>query len=399
MKNNNYSNFNINNGPNNFNGPNSNFEYPDFNDPRYHETDGRNDTSEEPSKKPLWKKIRDVGRALRPVYFGFMIIAIMAFFTIKPTNDGIAIVAKPEEELTGNLLVDAWGTVEDIRTLINIADDPSKAASANSSSIPKTTPATPKAKKSTKYTTGDYSIGGSTQFKLGEFYNGLPLLKSAYFYSGNEKWSTLENLGLPRIDVRKDTKAERRLPGGDGSFSWRIPTIENPSKNIHFAVLKPEGIHQEYYALGYSDGRYIEVKYDGSNIPDGGGSMTYEDTVAVANFDLFMDAPGVYKTNSYIPNSAIVISKCDTAAKNAIIMVYDKHYGVYVISMDYSTVADKNKLTDDLVDILTGFAFESMDCPVKVLPYGRANLLVDEITLVNADGSQAVIDNSDHYIN
>jgi hypothetical protein len=352
--------------------------------------------STEPTKRVSWlDKLLNTGAVLKPIVILFILIIVLGTIKIERTNDGVSFKTKPDSERTDSILSDAWNTIGDIKTILyygedsisrrDVASETSDNTKNTSNNIEKTVPV------------GNASIGGSKQFKAGKVYNGFPNIATATFYSGDYEWEDINYLGLIQIDTTPDANEDRRLPGPDGSFSWRIPVAE--SSQVKYVVNTTESPDQESYDLIYKDGRFIEFRYDGTGI-DEAGPLHLSGEVAQEFIDLMTAPDGVYDTvyKGFIKNSAVLVSQYNSVDRIGRISIMNNRGGIFTINLDYrnSTV---EKLKYDNMHILLGLGFESMNAPVKRIPYGRAYLLADTIELYEGSESARTIDNRDHYRN
>lgn len=351
----------------------------------------------EPTKKASWlDKLLNTGAVIKPIILIFIAIVVLGTIKIERTNDGVSFKTKPESERTDSILSDAWNTIGDIKTILYYGEDSISRRDVTSETSDNTKNISTNIEKNVPV--GNASIGGSKQFKAGKVYKGLPEIATTTFYSGGYEWEEINNLGLIPIDITEDNEYDRRLPGPDGSFSWRIPRAG--SAQIKYVVNATESPEQEEsYNLIYDDGRIVEFRYDGSGIDEAG--PLHLSAESAQDFINLMTAPeGVYDTvvTGVVRNSAVVVSQYNSADRIGSISIMNNRGGIFIISLDYrnSTV---EKLHYDITDILLGLGFESMNAPIKRIPYGRANLLADKIELYEGSEAARIIDNSDHYVN
>lgn len=283
------------------------------------------------------------------------------------------------------------GTTQNIATVTN---DSKKGADTKSE--PAVSKEVPVPAKKKNYTEGTVSIAGNKLFFNDRFYEGYPELQYADFFSGNERWEVINNMDLPELTLTDDMAGDRRLPSRDGSFSWRLPYIEKPHQNISYVVGQPDNFNKEMYTLEYVDGRNIQMISDGTKTMDGGGQLSYQDTL-----DIIDDIRGMYPDDDlkfeYVENSALVMSAVKPESFSGIIFVVDSVANINIIKFDYLQ-SSFEQLKADMALVKSGLGFESNAAPIKRIPYGRANLLADEIRLYDASGAPKIIDNSDHYL-
>lgn len=283
------------------------------------------------------------------------------------------------------------GTTQNIATVTN---DSKKGSNTKSEPVVSKEVSVPAKKKT--YSEGTVSIAGNKLFFNDRFYEGYPELQYADFFSGNERWEVINNMGLPELTLTDDMTGDRRLPSRDGSFSWRLPYIEKPHQNISYVVGQPDNFNEEMYTLEYADGRNIQMISDGSKSMDGGGQLSYQDVL-----DIIDDIRGMYPDDDlkfeYVENSALVMSAVKPESFSGIIFVVDSAANINIIKFDYLQ-STFDQLKADMALVKSGLGFESNAAPIKRIPYGRANILADEIRLYDASGAPKVIDNRDHYL-
>jgi hypothetical protein len=354
-------------------------------------------TSSEPTKKVSWlDKLLNTGAVIKPIVLLFILIVVLGTIKIERTNSGITLKTKPESERSDSILSDAWSTLSDIKTILYYGEDSISRRDVASGTLDSTKNTSDNTEKTVS--AGNASIGGSKQFTAGKIYKGFPEIATTTFYSGGYEWEEINNLGLIQIDITEDKEYDRRLPGPDGSFSWRIPRAE--SSQIKYVVNATESPEQEEsYNLIYADGRIVEFRYDGSGIDEAGPLFLSTETAQDA-VNMMTAIDGVYDTvfKGFVRNSAVLVAHYSTTEKIGRISIMNSRGGVFTISLDYknSTV---DKLKYDTMDILLGLGFESMNAPIKRIPYGRANLLADKIELYEGSEAARTIDNTDHYVN
>ena len=283
------------------------------------------------------------------------------------------------------------GSTKNITTITN---DSKKGGDTKSEPVVSKEAPAPAKKKT--YSEGTVSIAGNKLFFNDRFYEGYPELQYADFFSGNERWEVINNMGLPELTLTDDMAGDRRLPSRDGSFSWRLPYIEKPHQNISYVVGQPDNFNEEMYTLEYADGRNIQMISDGSKSMDGGGQLSHQDVL-----DIIDDIREMYPDDDlkfeYVENSALVMSAVKPESFSGIIFVVDSAANINIIKFDYLQ-STFDQLKADMALVKSGLGFESNAAPIKRIPYGRANLLADEIRLYDASGAPKVINNSDHYL-